>query len=61
MSAEKEREVQESEIKFVDHGLTPTPTPTNEEKNGSALGGDVIEASVEVKWVLVLHMTVIDM
>jgi hypothetical protein len=39
-AAEKEREVQESEMKFMDRGLTPTPPGEK---------GDVIEASVEIK------------
>ena len=45
-AAEKETEVQESEMKFVDRGLTPTPTGG---KGGEALGSDLVEASVEVK------------
>ena len=46
-AAEKEMEVQESEMKFVDRGLTPTPPG---EKNDGALRSGVVEASVEVKW-----------
>ena len=52
MSAEKEREVQESEMKFVDRGLTPTPPGPGQpagEKNGRASGSGVVEASVEIK------------
>ena len=46
-AAEKEMEVQKSEMKFVDRGLTPTPPG---EKNDGALRSGVVEASVEVKW-----------
>ena len=45
-AAEKEMEVQKSEMKFVDRGLTPTPPG---EKNDGALRSGVVEASVEVK------------
>lgn len=49
MSAtEKEREVQESEMKFVDRGLTPTPPG---EKGGA------VEASVEIKLAMIHYNT----